>query len=117
MPQSEEFLTHRRHGTCGTGSSGSGGTGDVTFQTPADYSSVTEIEARVRLEGSSTVVATKRIGRPPGPNSGFATFSLAAILNSLSPGNYRVSVAMINASGTTDSPESDIAYVVPLQTP
>jgi hypothetical protein len=90
--------------------------GDVIFLVPANYTStVTEVEGRIRAEGSSTVLATKRVAAPASYDGTHAKINMLTEFNARSAGNYRVSVAMINASGTTDSAESNIAYTVPLQ--
>lgn len=90
--------------------------GDVIFLVPANYATtVTEIEGRIRAEGSSTVLATKRIAAPASYDGTHAKLNMLAELNARPAGNYTVSVAIINASGTTDGAASTIAYVVPLQ--
>lgn len=108
----EELLTARRRGTNGFAIAGIGALGDVTFDVPADYETVQYAEARVRAQGSGTVVAAKLIGKPPAFN-GVATCNVTALLQSLAPGDYTVSVALTNAGGTTDSAVSN-AFTVPL---
>lgn len=114
MPFSEELITHRRRGTSGVALAGSG-LGDVRFTVSPDHASVIRYEARVRAQGSSTVVATRDIGKPPA-YGGVAVINLAALLNSLADGSYTVSIAATSAGGTTDSTPS-AAILVPLQVP
>ena len=90
--------------------------GDVTFQiSPDHFTTVTSYEARIRAEGSSTVIATQNLGKPT-PSGGSITVNLATILNAQAAGNYTVSIATTNASGTTDSAISN-AFTVPLANP
>lgn len=114
MPFSEELLTFRRRGTCGVAFAGSG-LGDVQFTVSPGHATVIRYEARVRAVGSSTVVATRDLGRPT-PYNGVAVVNLAALLNSLSAGDYTVSIAATDAGGTDDSTPSG-AIMVPLEAP
>lgn len=116
MPFSEELLTHRRRGTSGTGLLVQGyGLGDVSFIPSAGHSSVTNYEARIRAEGSGTVLLTKALG-VPGPQNGRITVNLRALLDSLTPGNYTVSIAATSAGGTDDS-DPTASFIVPIQAP
>lgn len=113
MPIGEEFHIHRvRMGRPTQGY----GLGDVSFTVPSDHATITSYEARVRAQGSSTVIRTKDLGKPTPNASGVVTFNLRAILDALSAGNYTVSIAATNQSGTTDSSETS-AFLVPLQLP
>jgi hypothetical protein len=116
VPFSEELLTHKRRGVSNTGLQVQGwGLGDVSFVPSAGHASVTNYEARVRADGSGTVIATKALGVPT-PQSGRITVNLRALLDSLSPGNYTVSIAATSAGGTDDSDPTS-AFIVPLETP
>ena len=115
MPVSEELLTHRRRGTTGAPQIQGWGLGDVSFTVPGDHATILSYEARIRAQGSSTVVATKSLGKPT-PQGSTIIVNLRALLDSMTAGNYTVSIAATNQSGTTDSSETS-AFIVPLQLP
>ena len=110
---SQEFHTHRRRGTNGISIEASG-LGDVSFTPSSDHATnVLSYEARVRAEGSSTILATKALGKPSITSSGKIFVNMRAILSAQAPGNYTVSVAATNNDGTTDSGISNL-FTVPL---
>lgn len=86
--------------------------GVVQFQV-ADHDNVDYYEARLRAQGSSTVLATLNIGKPDYNASRIAYYNLASWLNSQAAGNYSVSIAAVNTDGTTDSLVSN-DFTVPL---
>lgn len=114
MPGSDEFLTHRRKGTSTTAGvqQGTGDLGDLAFAASAGHSTVITYEARVRAEGSSTVLVTKNLGKPT-PFNNVIVCNIKAILQALPSGNYTVTVAAIGPGGTDDSTQN-VAYTVPL---
>ena len=113
MTFGQDLLVHARRGTQPTRVEADG-LGDVSFTPSSDHdTNVSYYEARVHPEGSSTIVATKLLGKPSITSSGKIVCSLRAILNSLSAGNYVVIVRAVNANGSTDSTDSN-TFTVPL---
>lgn len=88
--------------------------GSIQFTASVDHASVTSYEARVRVDGSSTVIASRNIGKPGLSRLNKATVDITALLNSLADGDYTVSVAAINVDGENDSDETT-AFSLPLE--
>lgn len=87
--------------------------GELSFRMSPDHPTVTSYEARVRSQGSSTILATQNLGKPTPDEDGICYVNIAALLNAQAAGNYEVTVAAISPSGTTDSSVSN-AFTVPL---
>ena len=87
--------------------------GDLAFTASLDHATVTSYEARVRPEGSATIVATRNLGKPAPDVDNRIIVNIASTLTPLASGNYTVSVAAISPGGTTDSTETS-AYSLPL---
>lgn len=89
--------------------------GWVAWTPPSDHTTnVTYYEARVRGDGSGTVVATVNLGKPiPHSTTGLCYANIASTLNGLSSGDYTTSIAAVNSSGSTDSDVSP-AFSLPL---
>ena len=89
--------------------------GWVSWTPPDDHTTnVTSYEARVRAEGSSTVLDSVNLGKPiPHSTTGLCYANITGMLNGLAAGNYTTSIAAINSSGTTDSDVSDV-FSLPL---
>jgi hypothetical protein len=88
--------------------------GWVQWYPPLDHMTVTSYEARVRAEGSGTVLASMSVGKPiPHSTTGLCYADISSILSGLTAGNYTTSIAATNAFGTTDSGVSD-AFSLPL---
>jgi len=88
--------------------------GWVSWTPSPDHATVTSYEARVRAEGSGTVLASLNLGKPtPHPTTGQCYGDLTSILTPLAAGNYTTSIAAIAPGGTTDSAVSS-AFSLPL---
>lgn len=74
-------------------------------------------EVRVRVAGpSTTIVARHNIGRPVANNQGVIVVDMGWFLSTLAPGQYELSIAATDSTGTSDDlgvNESE-AFVVPL---
>jgi len=90
------------------------GAGDVSWTISQNhYYGVTNYAARIRLFGNSTVLGTKNLGVPTPDSYGTCVASLIDLYNTMSPGDYTISIATTDANGTTDSVESN-AFTLPL---
>jgi hypothetical protein len=89
------------------------GAGRVVFVQSPSHATVTSYEARLRVEGTGTLVATTNLGKPEPYGNGEIWVSLRAWLSTHPAGNYTVSVAAIAPAGTVDSVESN-AFTLPL---
>lgn len=87
--------------------------GQLAFTASLDHATVTSYEARVRPEGSGTIVATQNLGKPAPDVDNRILVNIAATLAPLASGNYTVAVAAISPSGTTESLDTS-AYSLPL---
>ncbi len=87
--------------------------GDVRFTVPADHVTVVSYEVRLRQQGSGTVFANTNIGKPTPSANNTITVSLTTFFGSQPAGNYTLSVAALNANGSTDSEQSS-AFSLPL---
>lgn len=90
-----------------------GNTGQVAFVAQSDHASNTNYTARVRVFGSSTVVATQNLGVPTPDGNSVIIVDLSATFAGLPAGNYTVSIFITAPGGTTDSAEST-AFSLPL---
>lgn len=88
--------------------------GDLTFR-PDPSSLATDYFVSVYAMGTTTpVVATLDLGVPPvNPFTGLIRVNMASFLNSLPPGNYTVTVSVVNPGGTSTSIFST-PFTVPL---
>ena len=90
-----------------------GNTGEVAFNASPDQAVITNYTARVRVSGSSTVVATQDLGVPTPDGNGVIIVNMAATFAGLATGNYTVSILATSAGGSTDSTES-APFALPL---
>lgn len=111
MPVSDELRTHRTKGV--TGFAKTGYIGQVKFQKSPSHDSVVNYEARVRVSGVSTVVATQLLGRPIPDTNGDIRVMLKSLFDAQVPGDYTVSIATDTGAGMVDSAESN-AFTLPL---
>lgn len=93
--------------------------GVVQFVKSPGHDSATFIgyEVRVRVAGSSTTVIAKlNIGRPVANNQGVIAVNLASFFAAITPGQYEMSIAATDATGTSDdlSVSESRAFVLPL---
>ena len=87
--------------------------GLLSFTASLDHATVTSYEARVRAQGSATVVATQALGKPTPDLDNRIHVNIAATLNALAAGNYTVAVAATSPGGTAESTETS-EFSVPL---
>lgn len=87
--------------------------GDLTFTVGTDYATVISVEARLRIYGSGTVIATNNLGKPAPDVSRTCRVGISGWLTAQGPGNYTVAVAFTNATGTTESAVTT-PFTVPL---
>jgi hypothetical protein len=74
-------------------------------------------EVRARAAGASTVIVAKHnIGRPVPNNQGVIAVDLSAFLSALPAGQYELSIAATDSTGTNDDlgVSESRAFVVPL---
>lgn len=87
--------------------------GDLAFEASLDHATVTSYEARVRPEGSATIVATRNLFKPQPDEDNIILVNIASTLAPLASGNYTVAVAAIGPGGTAESAETT-PYALPL---
>ncbi len=116
MPFSEEFFTHKRRGTSYLAPAASVvfHSGDISWLPSADHATLTRYDVYVRLSGSSTILLTINVGKPPvWPSTGRCYANISGPLSGLSSGNYTAAVAAVSGGGTTESTASS-DFSVPL---
>jgi hypothetical protein len=92
------------------------GTGDVAFNKSPDHATVTMYAARLRVSGNATVIETQPLGVPTPDGNGVIVAPLEGLLAGHTAGDYTISILATNASGSTDSAESNI-FTLPLARP
>lgn len=91
--------------------------GDVAFVASPDHALVLYYEARLRVSGNSTVVATAYLGKQTPDGNNVIVHPLAAWFANRTPGTYTVSIAATDDGATfADSGESN-PFTIPLPGP
>jgi hypothetical protein len=90
------------------------GSGHVTWTaSSAHNTTLTSYEVRVWTHSGGVLAGSQNVGKPDRYPNGDCAVDMTTLFGTLDPGNYTVSVAAIDAGGTTDSEKSS-AFSLPL---